>query len=157
MECLQHLTTYLIKHLVNKEDLEAWAEGGELIATSHQLEDGFETEYTCCFELSNVEIAPQRLFMLVLSWLNKYTPERESQGLARPQFFNEPLAKGRYDLGVKIAFREQFNFIEDTQGEWDVGGVLMTLKSDFDNLLDVDECDTIKIVDSHTQDNGCKK
>jgi hypothetical protein len=156
MECLQSLTDYLIKHLVKKDDLEAWAEGGELIASSHKLEDGFEAEYLCCFELSNVEIEPKRLFMLILSWLNTYNPERDTQGLARPQFFNQPLARGHYDLGVKIEFREQFDFVEDPQGEWEIGGVLMILKSDFDNLLDVDACDTLKIVDSHTQDNSLK-
>ncbi|WP_022940120.1 phage tail protein [Psychromonas hadalis] len=154
MEYLQSLTKHLIKNLVKKDDLEAWAEGGELIASSHQSEDGFETQYTCCFEMSNVEIEPKRLFMLVLSWLNKVNPERDSQGLARPQFFNEPLAKGRYDLGIKIEFREQFDFTPDPQGDWEVNGVLMSLKSDFDNLLDVDQCDTLKIVDSHTQDNS---
>jgi hypothetical protein len=156
MECLQSLSDYLIKHLVEKDNLEAWAEGGELIASSHKLEDGFEAEYTCCFEMSDVEIEPKRLFMLVLNWLNTFTPDRDTQGLARPKFFNQPLAKGHYDLGVKIEFREQFKFEADPQGDWEIAGELMKLKSDFDNLLDVDACDTIKIVDSHTQDNSLK-
>lgn len=154
MECLQKLTDHLIEHLIKKDDLVAWAEDGELICSSHVAEDGFEIKYTCNFEMSNVELEPVRLFMLVASWLNTYTPERDSQGLSRPQFFTERLNSGRYDLGIKIEFQEQFQFIEDEEGAWDVSGKLMSLKSDFYNLLDAEQADYIKIVDSHTQDNG---
>lgn len=153
MECLQKLTVHLIKNLVDKEELNAWAEDGELICSGHKVEDGFEIKYTCNFEMSDVKIKPMKLFMLVVSWLNKYTPERDSQNLLRPQFFTERLNNGRYDLGVKIEFQEQYNLVESESGEWIVGGVRMDLESDFYNLFDGEESEELKVFDSHTQDN----
>lgn len=154
MKYLQSLADHLIANVLKKDDVTVWAEDGELLFSGHVIEDGFEIRYTCNIEMSNVELAPIRLFMLIASWVNKTTPERDSQGLPAPQFFTERLANGRYDLGIKIQFIEQFNFEENPDGDWSVDGVLMSLNSDFDNLLDIDSAKILKIVDSHTQDNG---
>jgi len=154
MEYLQELTKHLIKNVVDKEELNAWAEDGELIFSSHVIEGGFEVKYTCNFEMSGVKLEPIKLFFLVSSWLNKFNPERESQGLPKPLFFTERLSDGRYDLGLKIEFQEQYDLVEDPEGEWKVGGVRMNLQSDFHNLFDESEAEELSLVDSHTQDSS---
>ena len=45
MEYLQNLTKHLIKNVVDKEELNAWAEDGELIFSGHVIESGFEVKY----------------------------------------------------------------------------------------------------------------
>lgn len=154
MEYLQRLTDHLIKNNVSKENLEAWAEDGELFFSNHAIESGFEIKYTCNFELSDVQLAPVQLFFIVSAWLAKFNPERESQGVARPLFFTERLSNGRYDLGLKIEFQEQYDLVEDPNGDWEIGGMLMNLKSDFYNLFDESESEELTLVDSHTQDNS---
>ena len=154
MEYLQKLTEHLIKNVVDKEDLNAWAEDGELIFTSHVIEGGFEIKYTCNFEMSDVKLDPLKLFFLVSSWLSKFNPERQGQSLPRPLFFTERLTNGCYDLGLKIEFQEQYDLVEDPEGEWEVGGERMNLKSDYYSLFDESEAEELSLVDSHTQDNS---
>ena len=154
MEYLQSLSDYLIKHITNKADLEAWAEDGEMLFSPSVVEDGYELQYTCKFELSDVEIKPARLFMLIANWVQQYNPDRDTQGLPAPQFFVEPLANNRYDLGVKIEFIEQMRFVEDENGEWLVDGKKMALQSDFQDPFDIDSAGELIIFDGHTQDNG---
>lgn len=154
MEYLQKLTDHLIKNKVSKENLEAWAEDGELIFSSHEIESGFEIKYTCNFELSDVQLKPVQLFFIVSSWLGKYNPERQQQDLPRPLFFTERLSNGRYDLGVKIEFQEQYDLVEDPNGEWEIDGIRMNLRSDFYNLFDESGSEELTLVDAHTQDNS---
>jgi len=153
MECLQHLTDHLIEKIVGKNKLNAWAEDGEIITSSNATGDGFEVKYTCNFEMLDVNIEPVMLFMLVVSWLNKYDPDRATKSLPNPLFFTERLDSGHYDLGVKIEFQEQYDFVEDENGKWKSNGVISRLQSDFSNVIDVDELDVLEIVDSHTNDN----
>jgi hypothetical protein len=154
MEYLQKLTDHLIKNKVGKENLEAWAEDGELIFGSHAIESGFEIKYTCNFELSDVKLDPVRLFFIVSSWLRKVNPERQGQNLPKPLFFTERLSDGRYDLGLKIEFQEQYDLVEDPNGDWEIDGMRMNLKSDFYNLFDESEFEELRLFDSHTQDNS---
>jgi len=157
MEYLQKLTDHLIKNKVSKERLEAWAEDGELIFSSHSIDGGFEIKYTCNFEVSDVKLKPVQLFFIVSSWLGKFNPERQEQGLSTPLFFTERLSNGRYDLGVKIEFQEQYTLVEDPNGEWEIGGIRMNLISDFYNLFNEDEAGELTLFDGHTQDNSLEK
>lgn len=154
MEYLQSLSAYLIEHITSKDDLNAWAEDGTLLFGPSYAEEGYEIKYMCNFELSDVEIKPARLFMLIVNWVQQYNPDRDTQGLAAPLFFVEPLANKRYDLGVKMEFIEQMKFVPDEKGEWLVRGKKMALQSDFQQPFDVDNAGELIIFDGHTQDNG---
>ena len=156
MEYLQSLSAYLVKHIVKKDDLNAWAEDGQMLFSPSVEEQGFELKYLCKFELSDVEIEPARLFMLIANWVQLYNPDRDTQGLDAPVFFVEPLANKRYDLGVKMEFIEQMNFVPDENGEWLVGGEKMALQSDFQEPFDRENADELIIFDGHTQDNSLK-
>lgn len=157
MECLQSLSAYLIENIVDKANLAAWAQDGEMQFSPSVVEDGYELKYMCNFELSDVEIKPARLFMLIANWIQKNNPDRDIQGLAAPLFFVEPLANNRYDLGVKMEFLEQISFVEDEDGDWLVEGKKMALQSDFNNVLDVALAAELIVFDGHTQDNGLQK
>lgn len=157
MECLQSLSAYLIENIVDKANLAAWAQDGEMQFSPSVVEDGYELKYMCNFELSDVEIKPARLFMLIANWIQKNNPDRDIQGLDAPLFFVEPLANNRYDLGVKMEFLEQISFVEDEDGDWLVEGKKMALQSDFNNVLDVALAAELIIFDGHTQDNGLQK
>ncbi|WP_028865188.1 phage tail protein [Psychromonas aquimarina] len=154
MEYLQSLSDYLIKHITSKADLEAWAQDGELLFSPSVAEEGYELRYMCSFELSDVEVKPARLFMLIANWVQQYNPDRDTQGLDAPLFFVEPLANNRYDLGVKMEFIEQMKFVEDVNGEWLVEGKKKTLQSDFQEPFDADNAEQLIIFDGHSQDNG---
>jgi len=154
MEYLQSLSDYLIKHIISKADLEAWAEDGEVLFSPSVVEQGYELRYTCKFELSDVDIKPTRLFMLIANWVQQTNPDRETQGLETPKFFVERLANNRYDLGIKIDFIEQMQFVEDAQGEWLVDGEKMALRSDFQPPFDVEHAAELIIFDGHSQDNS---
>jgi len=156
MEYLQSLSAYLIKHLTSKDDLNAWAEDGTLLFSPGAIDQGYELKYMCNFELSNVEIKPARLFMLIANWMQLYTPDRDTQGLDAPMFFVEPLANRRYDLGVKMEFIEQMKFVPDESGEWLVRDEKMALRSDCQQPFDIDAAAELIIFDCHSQDNGLK-
>ena len=157
MKYLQSLSDYLIEHLVDKNRIESWAENGELFFTPGTGDDGYEVKYLANFEMSDVNIDPTKLFMMIASWVQKYNPERESEGVEPPKFFVERLDNRRYDIGVKMEFTEQIKLVESDQGEWSVGGQKMALYNTFDDLLDVDNTEDLIIFDSHTQDNGLQK
>lgn len=157
MECLQSLSAYLIENIVDKANLAAWAQDGEIQFSPSVAEDGYELKYMCNFELSDVEVKPMRLFMLIANWVQKHNPDRDEQGLAAPLFFAEPLANNRYDLGVKMEFLEQIRFVKSDEGDWLVDGKKMALQSDFNDVFDTDNAGELIIFDGHTQDNGLQK
>ena len=152
MEYLQGLTDHLTKRIVGKHKLNAWAEDGEIIVGTSGS-DGFEIKYTSKFEMSDVSINPINLFLVLNDWLKKSDPDREGKGLPHPLFFTERLDNGSYDLGVKIEFVEQYDFVEDANGQWKSNGVVGTFKSDIEKVIDVDGLMNLEIVDSNTQDN----
>lgn len=153
MKYLQKLTDHLIEKLVDKSELNAWAEDGEIITGNQGGLDGFEVTYVSNFEMSDVNIEPITLFMLIASWLNKYDPDRDTKSLPNPHFFTERLDSGHYDLGVKIEFKEQYSFVDDDDGKFISQGVVGRFKSDYENVIDVDDLSQLEIVDSHKQDN----
>lgn len=154
MEALQSLLIFLTKttKLVPDEKIEAWAEDGKLIFTPTTTQDGYEVTYTANFEMADVEVNPVKLFMFVTYWMSKNIPDREQHGLPEPDFFSEPLQNGRFDLGLKIEFREQINLVEDTEGDWLLSdGKRYRPESDFgEGAIG----DTLELFDSVTQDNG---
>ena len=154
MEYLQSLSDYLIENIVDKDKLDAWAEDGDLAYSPHASEGGYEITYKANFEMSDVEVDPPRLFMLLSNWILHFVPEREAQGLANPEFFVERLANGRYDIGVKLDFIEQFTLVEDIDGGWLIGAKHYRLQSDIQTPFDTNAHGELLIFDSHKQDNG---
>ncbi len=154
MEYLQSLSDHLIKHICKKEELNAWAEDGELLFSPNNTEDGYEIRYRCNFEISDIELNPARFFMIIANWVQLYNPDRDTQGSLPPLFFVERLANGRYDIGLKIEFIEQMRFVLDEAGEWLVAGEKYSLQSDFQQPFSVSGAPELMIVDSHLQDNS---
>ncbi|BBN59317.1 phage tail protein [Hydrogenovibrio marinus] len=131
MDFLQGLTDHLIKNGVPPERLESWAEDGELTTTMTFKEDGFERTYIANFEMSSVRMDPNVLDALVLSWLQIYDPGRDGKKLDKPQFFCQPLDGGKYDIGYKIQFKETCKFVPSETGKWDIGGVKMSIETNY--------------------------
>lgn len=154
MKYLQSLTDYLISNGIEVEKLEAWAEDGELITSSHNQEDGYELKYTCCFEMSDVSIKPHFLFALISAWLQRYCPDRDTYGLPNPVFFTQKLSNTKFDIGVKIDFIEQFKYQASATGNWRIKEQMMELVSDFQQPFDVKNASELIIFDGHTQDKG---
>jgi len=155
MECLQQLTTYLKANGI--KNLESWAEDGEFFASYSTTSQGYEMRYTANFEASDTETDAPQMMMLIVSWLSRFNPERESQGLPSPRFFCEPLQDKKYDVGIKVEFIEGYVLQQDPNGDWKVNQERYTLQSQFSESLNLDDLGTLIIVDSHTQDNGLKK
>lgn len=156
MEALQSLLTYLTKTtgLVADNKIEAWGEDGKFIFTPGMNSMGYEVVYTANFEMSDVKVDPVKFGMYFVHWMNVYIPDRENHGLGEPEFFVEPLSGGKFDLGLRLQFREQINLIEDPLGEWLLDdGKKYKASSDFGVAADLS---LLEIVDSHTQDTGLK-
>ncbi len=156
MEALQSLLTYLTKTtgLVADHKIEAWGEDGKFIFTPGIISMGYEVVYTANFEMSDVKVDPVKFGMYFVHWMNVYIPDRENHGLGEPEFFVEPLSGGKFDLGLRLQFREQISLIEDPAGEWLLDdGKKYKASSDFGVAADLS---LLEIVDSHTQDTGLK-
>lgn len=156
MEAIQSLLTYLTKttSLVPDHNIQAWGEDGKFIFTPGLQEMGYELVYTANFEMSDVKLDPIKFGMHFTHWMNIFIPDRETHGLGEPEFFLEPLSGGKFDLGLRVQFREQINLIEDPLGEWLLDdGKKYTAKSDFGVAANLSLLD---IFDSHTQDTGLK-
>lgn len=151
MNHLQSLGDYFVNNGISRQKIESWAEDGDLIF-SPSGEQGYTLRYVARFEMSNVKVQPHKLFGLVVSWIQKYNSERESEGLPAPQFFNEPLEGGQHDLGIRIEFIEQFQFESDSEGEWEVDGQRVSLVSNFKPEVELSDLSYLAVIDSHTQD-----
>jgi len=150
MELLQSLTDHFKNNGV--KNLEAWAEDGTIHFSPSTPEGGFEIKYVANLEISVTEMEPKRLFMLLVSWVHAFNSEREGQDLSPPQFFSERLDGKGYDIGFKVEFIEQFNLLENPNGEWLVNGVTASVTSNFDESIHYEEHVQLRIVDAHTQD-----
>lgn len=156
MKYLQNLTDHLIDSGIHQEQLESWAEEGQILSSPSSIDDGYAVAYTCIFELSCIEMTPDRLLMHLVNWIGIYNPHRDGQQVRKPEFAIERLSNNKFDIGIRIDFIEQFNFKADPEGQWDVGGVKMSLVSEFDELLDIKNTGELLVFDSHTQDTGLK-
>lgn len=155
MKLLQSLTDHLLSNGIDSENLESWAEDGYLGFGCHVVEQGYEIKYVANFELSSVKYEPNMIFALIISWIQRATPERDTQGLPPPMFFSERLDGKRYDIGVRIEFIEQYRFVESENGNWQIGGKTMELVSDaLQEAQDLSDLSIIQIVDNHTQDKA---
>ena len=158
MKYLQSLTNHLINVVgINKELLESWVEDGSITSNPSVHDIGFESKYTCMFELSNIDMGSDLLMMHLVNWTGIYNPQRGQQGLADPGFAIESLSNNKYDISIRISFKEQYDLKADPEGRWEVNGVKMSLVCDADDLLDVHNASELLIFDSHTQDTGLKK
>lgn len=157
MKYLQSLTDHLISVAgINKDQIESWAEDGSVKSSPSSHDNGFEAKYTCIFELASIDMLPDLLMMHLVNWIGIYNPQRDQQGLSDPEFAIEPLSGNKYDIGIRINFKEQYNLKIDPEGQWKVTGVKMSLVSEVDDLLDVENASDLLVFDSHTQDTGLK-
>lgn len=155
MELLQSLTDYLIKNGVDSKKLESWAEDGRLMFGTHSKEQGFEVQYVCNFEMSSITHEPKKVFALVVSWLNDKIPDRDQKGLPDPLFFSQRLDGNEYDIGIRLEFIEQYEYVHDQDGDWEIEGQRMSLKSEYSVGIESDVSpEELEIFDGHTQDQG---
>lgn len=152
MKALQSLTDLFKQHITDDKNLFVWAENGMLSAAQGEHVDGFEIEYTAVVLVQNEQLSPDTLFMHVVSWLNKYDPERQHKGLAMPTFAVEPLDKGKFDFKIELDIREEFELIEDATGDWQQQGERYRCSSDFESLADEDDLGELVHFVGHTKD-----
>ena len=139
MKALQSLTDLFKSHVTDAAKMDVWAEDGALFCGQGADVDGFEIEYTAIVFLQSAKLEPQVLFMHLVSWLNKYDPERAEKGLPMPTFALEPLDKGAFDLKLKIDIREEFDLQENEQGNWKQGDTRYECVSGFEARADEDQ------------------
>lgn len=156
MKALQSLTDLFKQHVVDAKSFDAWAEDGAIFSAQGDEIDGFEVEYTAIIFIQNAQLNPDNLFMHVVSWLNKYDPHRSEKGLTMPTFAIEPLDKGRYDFKLKLDIREEFNMVEDEQGDWQQGDQRYCCNNQFEAVVDEDELDELVHFVGHLDDLPCQ-
>ncbi|WP_295898998.1 phage tail protein [uncultured Vibrio sp.] len=156
MKALQSLTDLFKKHVTDEKNLFAWAEDGVIFSGQGELIDGFEIEYTAIVLVQDAQLRPDRLFMHIVSWLNKYDPHRSEKGLAMPQFAIEPLDKGKFDLKVTLDIREEFDLKPDAQGEWKQEGERYRCESNFEAAVDEEILGELVHFVGHLDDLPCQ-
>lgn len=156
MKALQSLTDLFKKHIVDPKSFDSWAEDGAIFCTQGDDIDGFEVEYTAIIFVQNAKLNPDNLFMHIVSWLNKYDQHRSEKGLAMPTFAVERLDQGRYDIKIKLDIREEYNLIEDKNGDWKQAGDLFRCENQFEAAVDEDELGELIYFVGHENDMPCQ-
>lgn len=158
MKALQSLTDLFKAHIADEKNLMVWAENGAVFCTQGAKVDGFEIEYTAVVLVQDEKLIPDSLFMHVVSWLNKYDPERAQKGLGMPTFDADPLDKGKFDFKLALDIREEYSLEEDAQGQWKQDGEIYRCESDFDPRVDEVEDDLGELLHfvGHLKDLPCQ-
>lgn len=155
MESLQRLTELFKKHVTDAKNLTVWAENGVMFSSQAEQVDGFTVDYTAVVDMQDVAIQPKALFMHLVSWLNKYDPERLSKGLPFPTFATQLLDDGKCDIRLKIDFSEAFSLEEDVQGDWLQNDIRYRCVSDFEQIADLEELGGLVHFIGHQGDLPC--
>ena len=155
MKALQSLTDLFRKHVTDAKNLTVWAENGAMFSTQSETVDGFDIEYTAIVDMQDVAVQPHTLFMHLVSWLNKYDPDRQGKGLPEPTFATELLDDGKCDIRLKIDLSETFALEEDEQGPWLQHGIHYRCDSDFEQAAKIDQLGELEYFAGHQGDLPC--
>ncbi len=156
MKALQSLTDLFKTHVADEKNLYVWAENGAIFSAQGEHVNGFEIEYSAVVLVQDENLNPETLFMHLVSWLNKYDPERQEKGLAMPTFAVEPLDKGKVDIKITLDIREEFTLERNEQGDWMQAGSLFSCENTFEKLVDEDELEDFVHFVGHEKGLPCQ-
>lgn len=109
-------------NVVRAENVECWTEGIELMSSGQIISNGIkvaEMRYTVNASIEgwpHEKIPVQLLFAQIVTWLNKFDPDRHFDGLPGITADPEILDDGFADIELNITFIEPINLVLDPNG-----------------------------------------
>lgn len=123
---LQQLCQYLATSLtptVKANDIDAWQERGQLIISGEDLGLGSyligKWKYTAVIAIERLphrRIDPYNLLAMVAAWLIEHNPERDTYGLADPDFDIAVISKDNFTVLIEIELLDDIELVQDELG-----------------------------------------
>ena len=120
MRLLQGLTRHLLESTnLKRENINSYADNGELITSGQDLGHGFEVarfKYDAVIELERYHGSAMDILAIVTGWLIDHDPDREAFNLADPEINVEINDNDTADVEIEIEFNESIQIVEDDNG-----------------------------------------
>lgn len=120
---LQSLTQSLIgQKLFNPEQMDSWAEEGELIPARKDTDNGMmigRWRYQGVISIERYSKDAGQLMAAVLAWL---TTDDDRDGLSNPTLDPEPADDGTFYVDVTVQLQETIHLVPDENGPYFIDG-----------------------------------